>query len=241
MAKNDNIQDLLHDVAAAIRKKKGTTDLINPQDFSSEIASIESGGEVYTFGETMVDDGSGHTAIKNLQIYKKKENAIKHGAYRGFSYIESVNIHEGITAIYNDAFSGCSKLTSINIPDGVTYIGGFVFNGNTSLEFISLPNSVVTLGNGVFYGCTKLSSGITFGQSISSIGTEVFMNCNNIPFFDFSECSAIPTLAGISAFKNTSGAIVVPDALYDEWIAATNWSTYADRIVKASEYNQNNE
>lgn len=44
MAKNDNLTDFLTDVANAIREKKGTTDKINPQDFSAEIASIESGG-----------------------------------------------------------------------------------------------------------------------------------------------------------------------------------------------------
>ena len=41
MAKNDNLKDFLTDVADAIRAKKGTTDKINPQDFSAEIASIE--------------------------------------------------------------------------------------------------------------------------------------------------------------------------------------------------------
>ena len=44
MAKNNNLTDFLVDVANAIRAKKGTTAKINPQDFSSEIASIESGG-----------------------------------------------------------------------------------------------------------------------------------------------------------------------------------------------------
>lgn len=47
MAKDNNIQDFLTDVADAIREKKGTTDAINPQDFSSEIASIQSGGNKY--------------------------------------------------------------------------------------------------------------------------------------------------------------------------------------------------
>ena len=45
MAKNNNLQDFLIDVANAIRNKKGTTALINPQDFSGEIESIASGGE----------------------------------------------------------------------------------------------------------------------------------------------------------------------------------------------------
>lgn len=44
MAKNNNISDLLKSVADAIRANKGTMDLINPQNFDAEIASIPSGG-----------------------------------------------------------------------------------------------------------------------------------------------------------------------------------------------------
>lgn len=44
MAKDDNLADYLADIADAIRTKKGTTEPINAQDFASEIASIESGG-----------------------------------------------------------------------------------------------------------------------------------------------------------------------------------------------------
>jgi hypothetical protein len=44
-----------------------------------------------------------------------------------------------------------------------------------------------------------------------------------------SSTSAIPTQAQMR--------IIVPDALYDEWIAATNWSSHASRIIKASEFN----
>lgn len=44
MAKNNNLTDFLTDVADAIREATGKTGLIDPQDFSSEIASISSGG-----------------------------------------------------------------------------------------------------------------------------------------------------------------------------------------------------
>ena len=44
MAKTDNIKDFCKDIADAIREKKGTSDLINPQDFSAEIKSISGGG-----------------------------------------------------------------------------------------------------------------------------------------------------------------------------------------------------
>ena len=57
MAKNDNIKDFCKDVADAIRAKKGTTDLINPQDFSAEIASIEGGGS-----------GGGESNIEYLDV-----------------------------------------------------------------------------------------------------------------------------------------------------------------------------
>ena len=55
--------------------------------------------------------------------------------------------------------------------------------------------------------------------------------------YDFSQFTAIPTLANINAFNNINAQckIVVPDELYDEWIAATNWATYANYIYKASE------
>ena len=57
MAKNDNVKDFCKDVADAIRAKKGTTDLINPQDFSKEIASIEGGGS-----------GGGESNIEYLDV-----------------------------------------------------------------------------------------------------------------------------------------------------------------------------
>ena len=44
MAKNDNLSDFMTDIANAIRAKKGTSEPINAQDFTAEIASIETGG-----------------------------------------------------------------------------------------------------------------------------------------------------------------------------------------------------
>lgn len=40
----NNLKDHLKEVADAIRAKKGTTDLINPQDFATEIEGISGGG-----------------------------------------------------------------------------------------------------------------------------------------------------------------------------------------------------
>ena len=44
MARNDNLTDLLRDVAVAIREKTNSASLINPQDFPEKIAAIETAG-----------------------------------------------------------------------------------------------------------------------------------------------------------------------------------------------------
>ena len=44
MARNDNLTDLLRDVAVAIREKTNSAALINPQDFPERIAAIETAG-----------------------------------------------------------------------------------------------------------------------------------------------------------------------------------------------------
>lgn len=65
MAKNNNLTDFLTDVANAIRTKKGTTGTINPQDFSSEIASISTGVDTSDATATAADILSGKTAYVN--------------------------------------------------------------------------------------------------------------------------------------------------------------------------------
>ena len=51
--------------------------------------------------------------------------------------------------------------------------------------------------------------------------------------YDFTKCTAVPALSNANAFSGIPAdcEIRVPAALYDEWIAATNWSTYAANIV----------
>lgn len=62
MAKNNNLTDFLTDTANAIRTKKGTTAKINPQDFSSEIASIFTGVDTSDATAVASDIKSGKTA-----------------------------------------------------------------------------------------------------------------------------------------------------------------------------------
>ncbi|MBO7283294.1 MAG: hypothetical protein J6U73_07870 [Alistipes sp.] len=66
MAKTDNLTDYLTDLADAIRAKKGITEKINPQDFASEIASIEIGSNKHMLVPYLRRTGDGYidTGIK---------------------------------------------------------------------------------------------------------------------------------------------------------------------------------
>ena len=148
------------------------------------------------------------------------------------SSLSSITIPNSVTSIGNSAFYNCSSLSSITIPNSVTSIGTATFNGCYSLSPITIPDSVTSILQQAFSRCYSLSS-ITIPDSVASIASSTFYNCYSVAFYDFSNHTSVPTLAGTNAFSNIPAdcQIRVPASLVDAWKAATNWSTYADHIV----------
>lgn len=92
-----------------------------------------------------------------------------------------------------------------------------------------------------FFGYCRSLKSIKIPASVTQIPNDTFRDCGHLALVDCRDCTAVPTLGGANAFilnSNTKQQIVVPDALYDEWIAATNWSnaTLVTRIISASDY-----
>ena len=169
--------------------------------------------------------------------------------------LTSVTMPNSITSIGNYAFSNCYSLTSITIPDSVTRIGDVPFNYCYSLTSVTIPDSVTSIGGGGycysltsvtipdsvtsiegFNSCYSLTS-VTIPDSATRIYSSAFSSCYSIIKYDFTSATSIPAMSRTDAFYGINGIckIYVPDALYDEWIVATNWATYADYIYKASE------
>ena len=158
MAKDNNLTDFLADVADAIREKKGTTELINPQDFASEIASIESGGG---------NGWTGHADAEGLRAIGWTDEDIAYYQENGVDWNEEDD-HLHLVSEDNKALYGV--LTAYNISsykDKIVYLPkidtsvltsmSYKFNG--CREMVALPvidTSRVTNMSGVFNACYSL-------------------------------------------------------------------------------------
>ena len=178
-----------------------------------------------------IADSSYRPKIKSVTI-GNSVTSIGNYAFRDCTSLISVTIGNSVTSIGNQAFFSCRGLTSITIPNSVTSIGNSAFGDCTSLTSVTIPNSVTSIGNYAFSYCTSLTN-VTIGNSVTSIGSGAFSSCTGLTKIDFSTHTTVPTLEAIDAFNNTPANLVikVPSTLLDEWKAATNWSTYADKIM----------
>lgn len=113
MAKSDNLKDYLVDLADAIREKKGISGPINPQDFASEIASIESGGG---------NGWTGHADADGLRAIGWTEDDITYYQENGVDWNEEDD-HLHVVSDDNKALYGV--LTADNIStykDRIVYL-----------------------------------------------------------------------------------------------------------------------
>ena len=185
--------------------------------------------------------------------------AIESRAFEGNSDLRSVSIPEGIVSIGEAAFGDCANITDIYYGaealssgeaiftragqggDGIRVVIGsrveilpakFLYGGypmgSYSPKVVELEfeeGSVCrTIGDHAFYYCTLLDRFVA-PASLEQIGTEALYSFDEL---DFSACRQVPTLK--SSYL-TARTIYVPAALYGEWVAATNWAQYADKIV----------
>lgn len=191
MAKNNNLKDFVTGVAGAIREKKGMTELINPQDFESEIRTIQTGVDTSDSTATADDIRLGKTAYGvdgkmtgTIADYDgSSEPASEKSLFAQLvdKSITNVSANDltGMKRIGSYVFIGCDSLTSITIPDGVTNIGFSAFSSCSSLTSITIPDSVTNIDNAAFQSCTGLTS-ITIPNSLTSIDGHVFSGCSSL-------------------------------------------------------------
>lgn len=148
--------------------------------------------------------------------------------------------NDNIIKRLSSCFDKCYSLKYLAIPN--FFDSSFSVQNCKSLSNISMSPKISTLYGFALNYCSSLSK-VTIPASLNLINGNAFQYCEGVAVYDFSAAKNIPTLSGSSAFYSISSSckIIVPDVLYDDWIVATNWSTYADHIVKASEYTETQE
>ena len=158
--------------------------------------------------------------------------SISDSAFYNCYSLASITIPTGVTSIGQSAFTSCYSLASITIPTGVTSIGQSAFNSCSSLASITISDGVTSIGTYVFSGCSSLAS-ITIPTGVTSIGKYAFNNCLGMRYYDFSACTSIPTLSNTYAFNGIPSdcQMLIPSALYNNWKSATNWASYASKMV----------
>ena len=188
MAKNDNLKDFLTDVANAIREKKGTTDLINPQDFSAEIASIQSGG-----GGDLPSrpQWTGHADAGGLMAIGWTDDDIAYYQENGVNWNEEDDDYHKVTDD-NKALYGV--LTADNIStykERIVYLPKIDTSAKTSMSsmfmgcysLVAIPQldtQNVTNMNLMFNACYSLVSIPQLNtQSVTNM-SQMFYNCYSL-------------------------------------------------------------
>ena len=217
MSKQNNLTDFLTDVANAIRAKKGSTDLINPQNFSAEIAALSGGLEVIEMTETTA-------TIEPNKVYV-------------WGMVESLDITLGASTDESDFFAfrfRCSKptMTSLTV-NGATWaddteldaqgkpildLGSWYqceIKGGTSALYARLAHYIpfedsnveaVLMNKGVGDGI-----GVTYKDAamVTSISDWFKSNTDITAFSEFVNFSGITTLLNNLAFNGCSSLVEI--------------------------------
>lgn len=211
MAKTNNLTEFLTDIADTIRAKKGTTDKINPQNFSVEISGIETGitptGEIeitangnydvtnYASANVNVDSGSSEDM---LQARVDATNSCAHlfYSYQGETLDFAKNLNTSNVTSMTEMFRDCSHLKELDVSyldtSNVTQMLGMFQNCNELNSTLDLSNfdtsKVINMGN-MFYGCNNVQKIIVDDFDTSNVTSmqSMFYNCNDLTELNVSK------------------------------------------------------
>ena len=168
----------------------------------------------YMFNDITIPDGIEYISTNSLSYY----------------YTEKITLPQSSKYIGYGAFSG-TFITEIDIPDNVEFIGPYVFSNCHYLQKVKLPKKITTIYNNAFNACGSLRS-IKIPENVSLIEGMSFAGCDNLQIVDMTELNAAPTLGDANAFQsyrnndNLNCAFIIKSELADQFLNATNWSTF---------------
>ena len=165
--------------------------------------------------------------LKRVELGQGTFTSVGEYLFAKESQLSFVELPPSATLLKPYAFYYCG-LPSVEL-NYVTEVQNYAFHYCGSLKTATLRN-LQKIGQAAFHSCSALET-VVLGN-VTSVGRNAFTNCYNLRTVDFTSCTAVPTSAS-NVFYNCPETlqILVPAALYDEWVVATNWANYASMIV----------
>lgn len=169
-----NLNELMTNIANAIRTKKGTSETINAQNFPSEIENLPSGGGGHTL-KAYLDITQSLASAFNSKTYEDVSDIIGFGDTENvtnfssvFRYCSSLKVDPQLN--YKNAtsmvsiYERCSSLTSLQFNDtskvtSMRYMCSECTNLKTVNQFSTIS---VTDMQSLFYHCTNLETDLYF-------------------------------------------------------------------------------
>lgn len=192
MSKSNNLHDYLKDLEDAIRTKVGTTDKINPQEFSNKIKSIR------TTSSGNGDDSAGGGSITLIvpNIGDSKIHKIIHSSY--IPYISKITKNEEIVEISNEIEldANTQNVITIHFKEKLTTLDNLFFECNTisSIFAGALKTDKVTSMFNVFNYCTNAVYIDVSGWDTSNVTNMSWM---------FGQCNTVDLIIGINDFDTS--------------------------------------
>ena len=189
---------------------------------------------------TLTADGKGY---KTINIHGDGVTPAFADMVKNYATATDITI-SGITNIPDGFMTPLSLTENLVIGDGVEKIGQNAFavtNGAPKCNSITLSDSVKEIALEAFKGWGNFETldkrvKIIFGANLEKLWGSSFPF--NYQVFDFSKATKVPVLASSPNYRPTEKrycTFIIPDALYNEWRAATNWARITTEWKKASE------
>lgn len=175
---------------------------------------------------------SGVPAYTPIHNYPKAGNYVitvklVSGVYvvRAYSACTILAPSAGKTHAWGDVYASMVKKVELGIG---AKLGDYAFHNCYHLEDVILSESVDAIASYSFSNCVSLRT-VNVPHSVTTVNSNSFSLCWDVVCYDFSQHTSIPTLQSTAAFPRVTPDCIfkVPASLYDEWIAATNWSALA--------------
>ncbi len=170
--------------------------------FATDAALKTIGAKAFSGCQALVVQNVGTPAVATLTL-PKSVTEIGDAAFFGCAKLQKVIFKDGsqLVTLGGAAFSGCPLITEVSFGKNsqLTVIGQSAFSSCTQLTNVDFGegSKLETIDSTAFAGCTGLES-LTLPETVKTIGTMTFKNCNSLKEIDLKKVETI----GEGAFEN---------------------------------------